>query len=88
MVGDESPIVSHISNAHSENETQQKIEEKQSSLNQGVSRFSSAVEWLCVHLDDCPRPVVPYVKQAYGLSNLEACEALRLANLKRGTGAE
>jgi hypothetical protein len=43
-----------------------------------------AIDWLTIHLDDCPRPIIPYVKQAYGLRNLDAIEAVRLARLKRG----
>lgn len=46
-------------------------------------QVKSAAEWLSLHLDDCPRPIIPYIKQAYGLCNLEACEAIRLAREKR-----
>lgn len=42
-----------------------------------------AVAWLSAHLDECPRPIIPYVKQAYGLGNVEAVEAIRRATLKR-----
>lgn len=38
------------------------------------------------HLDNCPRPIIPYIKQAYGLGNVEAIEAIRLARLKREAG--
>ena len=46
-----------------------------------------AVVWLTEHLEDCPRPIIPYVKQAYGLGNLDAIEAVKLARQKRGAGA-
>lgn len=51
------------------------------------SATERAVEWLTEHLDDCPRPIIPYVKQAYGLGNLDAIEAVKLARQKRGAGA-
>lgn len=51
------------------------------------STLERAVAWLAEHLDDCPRPIIPYVKQAYGLGNLDAIEAVKLARQKRGAGA-
>jgi hypothetical protein len=48
-----------------------------------LTAVERAVAWLTVHLDNCPRPIVPYIKQAYGLGNVEAVEAVRLASLKR-----
>jgi len=84
MVGDDGPSVSRIRSAFSESGTLEKIEEKQSSQNIGVSRFKCAIAWLIEHLDDCPRPIIPYIKQAYGLDNANAVEAVRLARLKRG----
>lgn len=49
----------------------------------GEASIENAVAWLSTHLDDCPRPIVPYIKQAYGLGNAEAVEAIRRATLKR-----
>jgi len=51
------------------------------------NNLERAVAWLVDNLDGCPRPIVPYIKQAYNLTSLDACEALRLARLKSGTGA-
>ena len=51
------------------------------------ARRALAVAWLTEHIDDCPRPIIPYVKQAYGLGNLDAIEAVKLARQKRGAGA-
>lgn len=51
------------------------------------SAVERAVAWLTEHLDDCPRPIIPYVKQAYGLGNIDAVEAVRLAHLNRGSSA-
>lgn len=55
-----------------------------------MSAASDALEraatWLSIHLDECPRPIIPYIKQAYGLGNVEAVEAVRLARLKREAG--
>lgn len=51
------------------------------------SALERAAAWLSEHLDDCPRPIIPYVKQVYGLGNVDAVEAIRLARLKRETGA-
>jgi hypothetical protein len=86
MVGDESPPVFGNSGRFRGNETLQKNEENQSSKNPGVSRFEHAVEWLSSHLDDCPRPIIPYIKQAYALNNLEATDAIRLATARRAEG--
>ncbi len=47
-----------------------------------------AAAWLSDHLDECPRPIVPYIKQTYGLGNAEAVEAIRLATLKRAEASD
>lgn len=53
----------------------------------GKASIDNAVAWLSIHLDDCPRPIIPYIKQTYGLGNVDAVEAIRLARLKREAGA-
>lgn len=46
-------------------------------------QFDLAVRWLTEHLDDCPRPIIQYVKQAYGLGNVRAVEAVTTARRAR-----
>lgn len=52
-----------------------------------LTAVQRAASWLAEHLDDCPRPIIPYVKQAYGLGNLDAIEAVKLARQKRDGAA-
>ena len=88
MVGDDGPSVSRISASYSENETLEIHKEKQSLEVESVSRLGSAISWLAAHLDDCPRPIIPYIKQTYNLNNLQATEAIRLATIQRGNAAD
>lgn len=53
------------------------------------SAVNRAVAWLVDHLDNCPRPIVPFIKQSFNLGNVEAVEAIRLARLTRdGTATD
>jgi hypothetical protein len=78
------PEIQALSKPNGETTTLDAIEVSQ----QLPNNLERAVAWLFANLDGCPRPIVPYIKQAYNLTSLDACEALRLARLKSGTGAE
>lgn len=87
-MGDDDPPLSRKPCGSSGNETRKNVEEIQCLENRSVSRFEQALAWLTAHLDDCPRPIIPYIKQTYELGNVDAVEAIRLARLKRGMETE
>jgi hypothetical protein len=47
--------------------------------------IDAAAEWLALNpRDRISRPVVPMLRERFGLSAMEAVEAIRAANLKHG----
>jgi hypothetical protein len=47
--------------------------------------IDAAAEWLALHpRDRISRPVLPMLRDRFGLSALEAVETIRTANLKHG----
>lgn len=48
----------------------------------GISHVHSAsveeaARWLSRHRQECPKNIIPFVRERFGLSNLEAIEALK-----------
>ena len=52
----------------------------ETSYHDGASAAMRAGLWYAENRDRCPRPVVPFLRSEFGLSALEAVEAIRLAN--------
>ncbi|MER2536851.1 MAG: hypothetical protein ABTQ31_16995 [Rhizobiaceae bacterium] len=46
----------------------------------GDSAATRAGLWYAENRDACPRPVVPFLRAEFGLSAIQAVEAIRLAN--------
>jgi hypothetical protein len=46
-----------------------------------------AAIWYAAHRDECPRPIIPTMREKFGLSAKQAVDALTQANRLRG-GAE
>jgi hypothetical protein len=42
--------------------------------------LTQAAEWYASHRDNCPRPVILTLRRKCGLSPLETCLAIRIAN--------
>ncbi|MBB4277252.1 hypothetical protein GGE12_005055 [Rhizobium mongolense] len=47
-------------------------------------QITVAATWYRQHREECPRPIVPHLRQTFGLSALEACEAIAEANRRQG----
>ena len=41
-----------------------------------------AAVWFTENRGACPRPIIPHLRRVFNLSPLQACEALRMANLR------
>jgi hypothetical protein len=80
MVGDESPQVSCISAVSSGFETLEKIVEIQGFENWSVSHIQCAAMWLSHHRTDVVGAVIPFIRQRFGLTVLDAIEAAKLAH--------
>jgi len=56
----------------------------------GVSSRTAAIgraaRWLATDQTAAKRPLLPYLRGAFGISSAEAIEAIRLANRMRETG--
>lgn len=46
---------------------------------QSSAAIGNAAAWYAEHRDTCERPIVPALRRRFGLSTLEACQALREA---------
>ncbi len=47
---------------------------------ESTEQISVAAAWYRQHKAECPRPIIPHLRQRFGLSPLQACEALSDAN--------
>ena len=46
---------------------------------ESTSAVEEAARWYAGNRDACPRPIVPFLRERFGLTAVEACEALRMA---------
>lgn len=58
-----------------QDETKQLGKENQCEVFENVS-LAAASEWLSIHRKECGEPLIPWVRQRFGLTNKEAIDAL------------
>lgn len=86
LVGPEALPASNEFNTLANNETVSNVEEKQCSSNSTVSSFdaiTTAAEWLSVHRSECPEPIIPFVREKFGLPVMDAVHALQRGHALR-----
>jgi hypothetical protein len=81
MVGDESPQENPKNNNLAVNETSAKVEAFQCFANGGVSSIEHAARWLALNRLAVDGPIIPFLKSKFGISNLEAVEVTKAANI-------
>ncbi|WP_348626498.1 hypothetical protein [Mesorhizobium sp. LNJC384A00] len=47
-----------------------------------AGRTEEAADWFAANRLACPKPIIPTIRRLFGLSALEACQAIRTANLR------
>ncbi|TGQ15917.1 hypothetical protein [Mesorhizobium sp. M00.F.Ca.ET.217.01.1.1] len=47
-----------------------------------LDHANEAALWFTENRGTCPRPIIPHLRRVFNLSPLEACAALRMANLR------
>lgn len=52
---------------------------------ESTEQITIAAAWYRQHREECPRPVVPHLRQTFGLSPLQACEAVAEATCRVDT---
>ncbi|MCT8999623.1 hypothetical protein [Chelativorans intermedius] len=52
----------------------------ENSYHDGASAAMRAAQWYAENRDNCPRPIVPTLKRMFGVSALEAVQAIQTAN--------
>lgn len=80
MVGDENPPESSKVNILTENETPEKVECFQSSVNASVSAIDEAARWLVLSRATIVGAVIPALRAKFGLGNIDAIEATKRAH--------
>lgn len=68
-------------------ETLEKVEQKQCSVSEGVSAVTAAAMWLAEHRDEVEGPIIPFVRERFKLSPVEAIAACKTAHALRHGGA-
>ncbi|NTG06879.1 hypothetical protein [Rhizobium rhizogenes] len=81
MVGDESPQDNRKNNSLTVSETSKKVEAFQSFVNGSVSSIDDAARWLVLNRSAVVGPVIPFLKEKFGLSNPEAIEVTKAAHV-------
>ncbi|MDK4714671.1 hypothetical protein [Rhizobium sp. CNPSo 4039] len=81
MVGDESPQDNRQNNSLAVSETFKKVEAFQSFGNGSVSPIEDAARWLVLNRSAVVGPVIPFLKEKFGLSNPEAIEVRKAAHV-------
>ena len=81
MVGDESPQENPKNNNLAVSGTFGKVEAFQCFGNGSVSSIDDAARWLILNRSAVVGPVIPFLKEKFGLSNPEAIEVTKAAHV-------
>lgn len=55
---------------------------------QTTAAIDEAGRWFADNRERCPKPIVPFLRERFGLTAVEACEALQVARrIERGQAA-
>ncbi|NTI28338.1 hypothetical protein G6K84_07175 [Agrobacterium rhizogenes] len=80
-MGDESPQDNRKNNSLTVSETSKNVEAFQSFVNGSVSSIDDAARWLVLNRSAVVGPVIPFLKEKFGLSNPEAIEVTKAAQV-------